>query len=206
MSLKQFEQMLYEIKLFENPKIQYEQYPTSSHLSSYLLYTIKENGDIENKSIADFGCGTGILSIGAKLLGAEYVCGFEIDNDALDIAKENILNYELDIDLIQCDITNIELLLNNDGYVFDTIIMNPPFGTRDKGIDIKFVEKALKYAPVVYSLHKTSTKAYILKKSQQWKVKCKAIAHMKYDIPKMYSFHTKKSQDIEVDVFKFERM
>lgn len=71
-----------------------------------------------------------------------YTCGFDIDEDALSIAQENISNYELNIDLVKCDISKLELNSNND-YLFDTIVMNPPFGTRDKGIDMKFVEKAL---------------------------------------------------------------
>lgn len=42
---------------------------------------------------------------------------------------------------------------------FDVIVMNPPFGTKKNiGVDARFVQIALKYAPVVYSLHKTSTR------------------------------------------------
>lgn len=41
---------------------------------------------------------------------------------------------------------------------FDTIIMNPPFGTRNTGIDAEFVTIAMKNARSVYSLHKTSTR------------------------------------------------
>jgi hypothetical protein len=41
---------------------------------------------------------------------------------------------------------------------FDTILMNPPFGTRNTGIDSQFLIKAMSNAKVVYSLHKTSTR------------------------------------------------
>lgn len=41
---------------------------------------------------------------------------------------------------------------------FDTIVMNPPFGTRNTGIDTIFLLNAMKNARVVYSLHKTSTR------------------------------------------------
>lgn len=41
---------------------------------------------------------------------------------------------------------------------FDTIVMNPPFGTRNTGIDSIFVLNAMKISNVVYSLHKTSTR------------------------------------------------
>jgi predicted RNA methylase len=36
--------------------------------------------------------------------------------------------------------------------------MNPPFGTRNVGIDTVFVSKGMDYSNVVYSLHKTSTR------------------------------------------------
>lgn len=41
---------------------------------------------------------------------------------------------------------------------FDTVIMNPPFGTRNTGIDSQFVSIAMRHATTVYSLHKTSTR------------------------------------------------
>ena len=36
--------------------------------------------------------------------------------------------------------------------------MNPPFGTRNTGIDAEFVTIAMRNARSVYSLHKTSTR------------------------------------------------
>ena len=44
--------------------------------------------------------------------------------------------------------------------MFDTVIMNPPFGTKHNvGIDMKFLQVGLDLSQdVVYSLHKTSTR------------------------------------------------
>ncbi len=44
--------------------------------------------------------------------------------------------------------------------VFDTVIMNPPFGTKhNAGMDMKFLETGIALATgTVYSLHKTSTR------------------------------------------------
>lgn len=41
--------------------------------------------------IMDVGCGSGILSIGAALLGCEDVLGIEIDPDAVRAAQENVV-------------------------------------------------------------------------------------------------------------------
>ena len=40
--------------------------------------------------VIDVGCGSGILSIAAALLGCRYVLGTEIDPTAVDIARENV--------------------------------------------------------------------------------------------------------------------
>lgn len=44
--------------------------------------------------------------------------------------------------------------------MFDTVIMNPPFGTKkNSGIDMKFLQLACKFSShSIYSLHKTSTR------------------------------------------------
>lgn len=85
----------------------------------------------------------------------------------------------MEVDLLQADVMNDELckcirsvfsshsdltvaVLSNK---YDTVFMNPPFGTRKKGADVAFVESGLKLCTgAVYSLHKTSTREYLLKK------------------------------------------
>lgn len=58
----------------DEPKIQFEQYPTTPHLAARMLYTADTvYDDIEDKAIGDFGSGCGILSIAANILGAGLV-------------------------------------------------------------------------------------------------------------------------------------
>lgn len=49
----------------------------------------KKNSDCKCK-VLDIGCGSGILSIAACLLGADNVLGIDIDPVACEVAKENI--------------------------------------------------------------------------------------------------------------------
>jgi len=198
---KQLESYLEDVDTFTNPKIQLEQYVTSPHIAACMLYTAQTSyADIENKVVADFGCGCGILSIGAKLLGAELVLAMDVDADALAIAQKNIDELELTgIDLIQCDVDSFRF----SGKV-DTVIMNPPFGTKSKGIDLVFVKRALEAsASSVYSLHKTSTRSHIVKKVNDWGVRMEVLANLRYDLPQSYKFHKKSSVDIEVDYMRF---
>ena len=61
--------------------------------------------------------------------------GFDIDEDALGICAENCSEFELaNIDQIQCDIVSQAEGIGIWSKKFDTVIMNPPFGTkRNKG-------------------------------------------------------------------------
>ena len=66
------EETLQSVEVFREPNYKLEQYPTSAHLASCILQTATNNGDIEGKIVADIGCGTSILSIGAALMGSAH--------------------------------------------------------------------------------------------------------------------------------------
>jgi len=205
--LKKLEEYLQSVDAFEKPKILLEQYITPSHIASNLLFTIQNYGDLYGKLVADLGCGTGMLSIGSAILGASHVVGFEIDKEALLIARNNIEEMEIStVDLVQCDVLSD---LSPEGSLwykaFDTVLMNPPFGTKkNAGMDMMFLKVATQLSRnVVYSLHKTSTREYIKKKTKELAVEGEVIAELRYNIEGCYRFHKKSSVDIEVDVWRF---
>lgn len=204
MKLKNLEQCLQDLDGFEKPKVKLEQYETRPHIAARLVHTIQSTyDDIEGKVVADLGCGTGSLSIGAALLGASLVVGFDIDPDALAIYKQNVTEFELDnVDAVCCNVSDY---LNCEfAKKFDTVIMNPPFGTSTKGADMEFLKIALMLASgSVYSLHKSSTRQHVLKKAEQFGAKAKVLAELRFDLPATYKFHKKDSIDIQVDFIRF---
>lgn len=203
--LKSLEQYLQEVDVFENPKVQLEQYATMPHIGARMLHTIQSSfGDISDKLIADLGCGCGTLSVGAAILGAGLCVGFDIDADALSIFRSNVNEFELsNVDAVQCDVATC--LPSRWKKQFDTVIMNPPFGTKNNhGIDMKFLHTALGLATTsVYSLHKTSTRQHVLTKAADWDVGSQVLAELRFDLPASYTFHKKLSVDIEVDFIRF---
>nr|CAG4641142.1 EOG090X0BVL [Eulimnadia texana] len=209
MKRKDLEQLLEDVEGFERPKILLEQYETSPHIAACMLHAIESSyGEISGKTVLDLGCGCGMLSIGASLLGAAFVLSVDIDKDALAIANENIENLEItNVSLIQSNVLQLRDLLKD--FSFDTVIMNPPFGTKhNKGLDWRFVEVALecvKPKGSVYSLHKSSTRSFFAKKAPAYKAEPKVIAELRYNLPSTYKFHTKASVDIEVDFWRFMR-
>jgi predicted RNA methylase len=203
MKLKQLESELSKIDyIFKQPKIEFEQYPTTPHLASLCVFSAFNFGDIENRSVLDLGIGCGILSCASILMGSSYNVGIDIDTEVFTQANENCSNYG-PIDLINANISSMaEQPLK---LIFDTVIMNPPFGTKAKGIDVDFLKAASKIATnAIYTFHKTSTREFILNKGLQFGLKGKVLAELKYTLPASYKFHKKKSIDIEVDFIRFE--
>lgn len=62
---------------------------TGSHDSTRLCLQLLEKHLPENASVLDIGCGSGILAVGALLLGAKNAIGVDIDDVAVRVANEN---------------------------------------------------------------------------------------------------------------------
>ena len=83
---------------------------TGTHETTSLCLKLMEKylGDEpQDKEVLDVGCGSGILSIAAALLGCRSVTGVEIDEDAVRVAEENVeLNGIGDrVEILQGDLT-----------------------------------------------------------------------------------------------------
>eukprot|EP01091_Cochliopodium_minus_P004106 TRINITY_DN14022_c0_g1_i1.p1 TRINITY_DN14022_c0_g1~~TRINITY_DN14022_c0_g1_i1.p1 ORF type:complete len:213 (-),score=50.69 TRINITY_DN14022_c0_g1_i1:31-669(-) len=208
MKRKQLEIHLQKIKPFQKAKVKLEQYPTPPNLATEMMFTIENSfGDLDGKFVCDLGCGSGMLTIASSLLGASFVMAIDIDPSAIEDAKENIsiiFDECGDIDFLNCSVENIPESLHSK---FDTVIMNPPFGTKIKGIDIKFLEIGSKLSTnSIYSLHKTSTREYIQRNCKELNLEGKVVAEMKVDLPKTMKFHKKDNVEIEVDFWRFNHI
>ncbi|MES1918902.1 hypothetical protein MHBO_000795 [Bonamia ostreae] len=159
MKLKAMESVLQQFEAFKEPQVSLEQYATPPKIASQIvLHLDKTQFKFEDKLIADFGSGTGILSAGAILQGCFAVFCFEKDAAAMLTAKRNFEKFGFAPELILIDVAQIDRQKRLFA-LFDNVVMNPPFGTRLKGIDLLFVKNALLVTKdSVYSLHKSSTR------------------------------------------------
>lgn len=62
---------------------------TGTHATTQLCLEALERHLAPGETVADLGCGSGILSLGAALLGASRVEGWEIDPQAVQVAEDN---------------------------------------------------------------------------------------------------------------------
>ena len=73
----------------------------------FLLYFLNRYAD--GKTVIDAGCGTGILAIFAAKRGARSVTAIDIDQNAVECAKENIRLNEVDVEVYRTAIDALKI-------------------------------------------------------------------------------------------------
>lgn len=99
---------------------------TGEHFTTASILKALEEIKPFPKSVLDFGCGSGILAIGAKLLGAKEVFAFDNDLEACLSAKVNIKLNRVKIFLLCGEIYSVkkkfDLVMAN--LLYETIVEN----------------------------------------------------------------------------------
>ncbi|NYT00326.1 MAG: methyltransferase [Methanocellales archaeon] len=201
MKKKKLEMILEGVKGFSAPNVRKEQYDTPAPIAAEMLHLAYMQGDLSG-IVFDLGCGTGILAIGAKLLGAEKVIGVDSDLEALKIARENAERTGVEICLICCDVKDFTVRCHAD--LISAVVMNPPFGAQRRGCDRPFLRKALEIGDVVYSLHNAGSENFINKFIRKQGI----ITHKRsIDFPMKWAFrfHKKDIKIVNIDLYRFER-
>ena len=62
---------------------------TGTHPTTSLCLKWLDKANVDNKTVVDFGCGSGILAIAALMLNAKKVIGIDIDPQALQATMDN---------------------------------------------------------------------------------------------------------------------
>ena len=171
-----------------------EQYFTPSDVASGILYRAYTEADIAGKTVADLGTGNGIFAIGAYLLGAEKVYAIDIDANMIELSQKNARLYDVDIEFLNMDVANFNISV-------DTVIMNPPFGSQNRGSDIPFLEKALSISKNFYTLFNYKTSDF-LKKFIGERGKLMWSEEINFRVPHTFEFHRKEVKNIKAIVAK----
>jgi len=199
----ELEKALHQVEPHTSPKAYLEQYTIPEDVAAEMLFVAAYiHDDIIEKIVADLGCGTGRLAIGAVLLGAAEAVGVDVDKVAVRTAKKNAerLGVKAKTSWMASDIE----VLNG---MFRTVLQNPPFGVQRRSADRKFLLKALQLAPRVYSLHKggEANRIFIKRFIEGHGGKVTGIFPMKLNIPRLFKFHTKPKHEVKVDLYRIIR-
>ena len=194
-SKRQLEIQLAKLQILQGPQLGLEQYPVSPEVAAELLHMAGfEHQDLRGEVI-DLGTGTGRLAIGAALMGSQRVVGVDIDERSIALARGNAMATGVKV---EWELSDIDEVVGK----FDTVIMNPPYGTRLPHLDLRFLDRAFELAPVSYSIHKSSTREFLKRVVGRKGRRVDEVRSMNLDIPHLFSFHRKRSEEVEVDIYR----
>jgi putative methylase len=197
MKQRQLEILLQKVPKPTTPVPQLEQYMTPAPITADIIFTAYQWGDIENKTVVDLGCGTGIFSVGAVYMGAKKVLGFDIDKNVIAAAKKYAKTKALPIIYTLKDVTAVDTTC-------DTVLMNPPFGAQksNQKADRKFLEKAFAISSVIYSLHLKKTIFFLEKMINALEGEITLQKDYVFPIKWMFEFHEKEVVKYDVTLLR----
>jgi putative methylase len=203
-SKKDLAVVLSRLKGFSEPSWELEQYATPSEIAADWIWNAALKGDIRGKVILDAACGPGILGIGALLMGAKRVFFVDKSNETVNICRENyeLIKKEYEIGDKEFIVGNISIF---DGEV-DTVLENPPFGTKEKHVDKLFLEKAFSVGKVVWSMHKLVTKVFVEAICKDHEFKITDTFSYAFPIKAVFKWHEKPVRKIDVGLWRMEKV
>lgn len=196
--------LLSRLEGFQRPKVRLEQYPTEPEIAADMLWNAFLMGDIEGKVIVDLGCGTGVLGIGALILGARRVSFVDFDSEALEIAKRNLLKAKSEssfrgvAEFMLSDVKDLELK-------GEVVVQNPPFGVKVRHSDRQFLGKAMEIAPIIHSLHKSESNRFLSSFCSDNRFDITNQKQYDFPLKRTMQFHKKRIHRIKVSWYRLEK-
>lgn len=119
----------YGSEFIVNEKVLIPRFETEE-LVENTITKINEMFDNKNIKILDIGCGSGVIGLTLKKFFPESnVTLVDISKEALEVAKENAKNLNLEVNFIESDV------FQNVYDIYDVIISNPPYIMDDEEIE-----------------------------------------------------------------------
>lgn len=189
-----------------DPEAGREQYQTPPDIAAATLHVARMHGHLDG-TMADLGCGNGILTIGAALQGCA-ARGYDVDPDAVETARRNAQQFkdpDLDVTFHVKDVEAVDTEA-------DVVVMNPPFGVQEEDANLPFLATAFDTAPVTYALlHRspekgTETRGFIKDFASQHGMAAVVVETFAFPLPRTQDFHTEAERTIGVDCYRFTQV
>jgi putative methylase len=203
-SKKELTLLLSQLRSFQDPSLKLEQYSTPPNIAAEWLWNMALKGDVHDQIILDAACGPGILGLGSLILGAKKVYFLDLDENVLDLCLQNYLQLKSEYEIGNAEFIRGDISLFSQKV--DLVIQNPPFGTKNKHIDKIFLEKAFSLSPLVYSMHKLSTRSFVEAIAKDYGFRIAGFWKFDFPIKAMFKHHQKPVRKIEVGLWKMEKL
>ena len=180
---------------FERPSAALEQVATPPEAAAALLESALARDDLEGRTVADLGSGTGTLAIGAALLGARDVVGVETDEAAVAVARENAVAQGV---MVRFEVGPVA----GFSHRAETVLMNPPFGAQRRHADRPFWDTAFRLAGRrVYAFALAPSRTFIAQSAVARGAQIEATEPVDWDLAPTFPHHRQRSVEIEVDLW-----
>lgn len=199
-SRRQLAIQLERVKGFDHPEERLEQYTIDAEAAADLLWMMKsENPELPSRVVLDLGCGTGILALGAAMLGAALAVGVDVDSSALEKARQSAreLGVASQTDWVRARVPMVSLRA-------DLVVQNPPFGVKRRGSDRAFLEAALQSGKIAYSVHfaALSGREYLQRFIEQHGGNLSSIIPITVKIRHTLPQHRKRLHEVRAEIYK----
>ncbi|MDY6761703.1 MAG: METTL5 family protein [Candidatus Nanohaloarchaea archaeon] len=208
MEKTQLQQVLSRLDPVEDPDAALEQYATPPAIAADVLHRMRLNSDLDG-TVIDLGCGSGVFTIGAAVLGADAV-GVDVDGDAVAVARDNLAAAG---DRVEDGSARFETVDVRDlDREADVVVTNPPFGLQQEDANLMFLEAAFDTAPVVYALlHQSheqpdTTRRFLDRFADDHGFAASIATTYDFPLPRRFGHHTTEKKYIKVDLYRFEQV
>lgn len=198
MKKRALEMALQSLETLKERKAYLEQYETPAGMAADILFFAYSMGDVEGKRVCDLGCGAGIFSIGAYLLGATEVFGIDVDEKAIEVAKRNSEKTGARAVFTTGDVKTFNMPC-------DTVVQNPPFGSQNRHADRPFLEKAMEIADVIYTMHMKKTEDFIRRMVRSAGAEITHETEYEFPVKRIFAFHRSETMKFPVKMFRIEK-
>jgi ribosomal protein L11 methyltransferase len=96
---------------------------TGTHPTTALCLTWLDGAPLKNKTVIDYGCGSGILALAAIKLGATHTCAVDLDEQALTATQSNAENNHISSEKIT--LSKPEVLTEPVDLILANILLTP---------------------------------------------------------------------------------
>jgi putative methylase len=171
---------------------------TPAELAAEMLGEADRRGDLAGKSVLDLGAGSGVLAIGAALLGAS-VRAVEVDPEAVEVARANA-------ESVGAAVTFETRAVDASGPAVDTVVMNPPFGAQRRHADAPFWEAAFALAHgAIYAFALAASRTFIERRAVVSGARIEVTRPVRWELARTFPHHRKRLAEIPVDLWVLRR-
>ncbi|AGB15960.1 putative RNA methylase [Halovivax ruber XH-70] len=188
---------------FREPQVELEQYLTAPDLAAHICHLAAMRGDMDEATVVDLGCGTGMLALGARCVEADTIVGLDVDRAALETAVQNEkrLFDRRTIHWVEGDAT-----LPPTCPTQATVISNPPFGAQhgNRHADRAFLDATAALASVSYTIHNAGSLDFVEQFASDHGASVTDAFESTIPIDHRFDHHTDARSSIDVEVFRID--